>query len=277
MSAFGDVHRGGEGPPLFLVHGFTATWRAWGPVIDLLEEQFEVIAPTSPGHTDGPDVPDGVNPLLAMLDGLKAMLDEVGWERPHVAGFSLGGQLALELARDGPACDVTAIAPGGAHGDDLDKALRKTVALFRRTHAMASRSPGLTKRLYRSATARRLALRDQFVDASRLTTDEAIRMTEAYVATPVFASFLEAAIAGERELEGIEAIDVPVTVLWGDQDRVLPAEQYRPFFERRLPHARFVDLKRAGHLPFWDATERVADVIAQTALRTERERAKVGA
>jgi len=52
---------------------------------------------------------------------------------------------------------------------------------------------------------------------------------------------------------------------------VLPRDRHEPFFRERLPQARFVTLKKAGHTPFWDAPERVADVIAQTALAMERQ------
>ena len=51
MSALADHYREGSGPPLLLIHGFTGTWRAWGPVPALLAEQFDVLAPTVAGRT----------------------------------------------------------------------------------------------------------------------------------------------------------------------------------------------------------------------------------
>jgi pimeloyl-ACP methyl ester carboxylesterase len=42
---FTDAHRGGEGPPLLLVHGFTDTWRTWELVLPALERSHEVLAP----------------------------------------------------------------------------------------------------------------------------------------------------------------------------------------------------------------------------------------
>lgn len=271
MTTFGDVHRGGEGPPLFLIHGFTATWRAWGPALALLEQQFDVLAPTAPGHTGGPDLADG-HPVEGMVAGLEAMLDEVGWERAHLAGFSLGGQLVLELAKRGRALSVTAIAPGGAHGAELDREIARIGRLFRRTHGAANRLARLSARLAQYPGARRAIMRDQMVDGSRISADDLTSMTEAFAATPVFGPFLDAVAAGERKLDGLEAIDVPVTVLWGDSDRVLPQDKHEPFFRAHLPQARFVALKRAGHVPFWDAPERTADVVAQTALAVEREK-----
>ena len=272
MSALADHHRGGSGPPLLLIHGFTATWRVFGPVRELLEEQFDVLAPTLPGHTGGPDLPERGNPVDEMVAGLEAILDEVGWEQPHVAGFSLGGQLTLELAKRGRARSATAICPGGAHGDHLAREIARIGRLFRRSHGAAARFGRVAARLAGSAAYRRIAMRDMMVDGSRVPAADHAATTEAFASTPVFGAYLDAVAAGERKLEGLEAIDVPVTIVWGDSDRVLPADKHADFFRERLPQARFITLKRAGHVPFWDAPERVADAITQTALRVERER-----
>jgi pimeloyl-ACP methyl ester carboxylesterase len=268
MSAFADVHRGGEGPPLLLIHGFTATWRVWEPVIELLEQQFEVLAPTLAGHTGGPDIAEG-NVISLIADSLEAMLDEVGWDRPHVAGFSLGGQLTLELARRGRARDATAICPGGAHGSHMEREWRRVARMFRRNHNAAVRLARIAARLGRYPAARRMLMRDLMVDGSRVPYEASNAMTEAFAQTPVFAALLDMG-PDERGLHGLETIDVPVTVVWGDSDRTLPQDTHEPFFREQLPEARFVTLKKVGHVPFWDAPERIADVIAQTALSTER-------
>jgi pimeloyl-ACP methyl ester carboxylesterase len=108
----------------------------------------------------------------------------------------------------------------------------------------------------------------------RVEAAESAAMAEAFGQTPIFAPFLDHVAAGERKLEGLDAVDVPVTIAWGDTDRILPQDKHEAFFREHLPQARFLTLKKAGHTPFWDAPERVADVIAQTALRVEREAVK---
>lgn len=271
MSALADHFRRGEGPPLLLVHGFTATWRAWGPIPELLSEQFDVLAPTGPGHTGGPDIGEG-HPVDAMLDAHEAMLDEVGWQRAHVAGWSMGGQLALELAVRGRALSVTALSPAGAHGPGVDPVYRRTARLFRRDHGMARRSVRLIDRLARSDAFRAIALRNQMLNGARVSAQDSAAMTKDFAQTPVFGDYLDQALA--RQVEGLERIDVPVTIAWGDTDRVLPCDRHEPFYRERLPQARYVTLKKAGHTPFWDAPERIADVIAQTALRAERNLAR---
>ena len=274
MSAIADHHRGGEGPPLLLIHGFTASWPIWAPVIELLEGQFDIFAPTSPGHTGGPELAEGVSLPTGIADGLEAMLDEIGWERCHVAGFSLGGQLALEMGKRGRALDVTAICPAGAYGSHMDREWARVGRQFRRNHNAAVRLARIAARLGRNPVARRMFLRDVMVDGSRVPYEASNAMTEAFAATPIFAPYIDTG-PDERALTGLETIDVPVTVVWGDKDRTLPQPKHEPYFREHLPDARFITLKRAGHVPFWDAPERVADVIAQTALATERSRVQI--
>lgn len=269
MSALGDHHRGGDGPPLLLIHGFTATHRAWGPVLGLLEEQFDVLAPTVGGHTGGLDLED--ESLDGILAGLEAMLDEVGWDRAHVAGWSMGGQLSLELAARGRARTVTAISPAGAAtGGGMERELKRLARLFTRDHGAARRSVNLLDRVMASPRLRTVALRNQMVYGDRVPATDAAAMSKAFADTPVFATFIEALTANERKLEGLDRIDVPVTIAWGDKDRVLPQAKHEAFFRERLPQARFVTITKAGHTPFWDAPERIADVITQTALTQER-------
>jgi pimeloyl-ACP methyl ester carboxylesterase len=265
-----DHHRGGEGPPLLLIHGFTATWRTWGPVIEMLEQTFEVFAPTLPGHTGGPDV-DEANLPAAFADGLEAMLDEIGWERPHVAGFSLGGQLALELGVRDRVRSITAIAPGGAHGEALEREIKRIGRQFGLNHLAARRFDKVNARFGTSPAFRRATLRDMMVDGARVPAEEALALARAFAETPVFKAFLDPGL--DRGLRNLDRITVPTTVLWGDRDRVLPSAKHEAFFRDALPGATFHTLKRAGHVPFWDAPERVADGITQTALGADRARA----
>src|SRR6059058_4957958 len=81
------LYRAGEGEPLVLVHGFTATWRCWRPVIADLVPRFEVIAPTLHGHDGGPPLPDGpAHSIGDAADHLEALLNELGLGSAHFAG-----------------------------------------------------------------------------------------------------------------------------------------------------------------------------------------------
>ncbi|MCW2614662.1 MAG: alpha/beta hydrolase fold protein, partial [Frankiales bacterium] len=105
--------RQGSGDPLVLVHGVGHHWQAWRPVIEQLDG-FDVLATDSPGFGRSAALPAGVAPTVwAYVDAFEAFFAEQGLERPHVAGNSMGGAIALELARRGAVRSATALSPAG--------------------------------------------------------------------------------------------------------------------------------------------------------------------
>ena len=105
--------RRGSGEPLLLIHPFMLSHDVWSDVVPTLAEEYDVVAATLPGHWGGPHVRRRDVSLDVFADGLEELLDDLGWETCHVAGNSIGGWLALELARRGRARSVVAIAPAG--------------------------------------------------------------------------------------------------------------------------------------------------------------------
>ena len=118
-SRFTPFHRGGSGTPLLCVHGFTDTWRTWDLVLPALEREHDVLAPTLAGHAGGPLL-EGEFSAATLPDALERAMDEAGFATAHIAGNSLGGFLALQLAARGRAESVVALAPAGgwARTDD---------------------------------------------------------------------------------------------------------------------------------------------------------------
>ena len=122
LSTFTPFHRGGSGPPLVCLHGFTDTWRTWELVLTALERRHDVLAPTLLGHAGGPPIEgEFTEPMIA--DAVERAMDAAGFETAHVAGNSLGGYVALQLAARGRAESVVALAPAGgwARGDESFK------------------------------------------------------------------------------------------------------------------------------------------------------------
>src|SRR3954469_21016611 len=113
---------------MLLLHGFTATWRAWDLVLPSLERRHDVLAPTLPGHAGGPPLAGdvGAEPILGAVE--RAM-DDAGFQTAHVVGNSLGGYLALRLAARGRARSVVALAPAGGWAPG-DPSYEETMAVF---------------------------------------------------------------------------------------------------------------------------------------------------
>src|SRR4051812_6014136 len=104
--------RRGSGPPLVLIHGIGSQWQMWEPVLDRLAREREVVALDLPGFGDSPPLP-GTPSVEALARAVADFLGEIGIERPHAAGNSLGGGVALEMGRHGHARSVCVLSPAG--------------------------------------------------------------------------------------------------------------------------------------------------------------------
>src|SRR5271166_5370625 len=89
------------------------------PVIPALAARFDVIAVDLPGFGDSNPVPAQTKPTPAALAAAVAgLLDDLGVTAPHLAGNSLGGWVALELAATRPAASLTLLSPAGLWRED---------------------------------------------------------------------------------------------------------------------------------------------------------------
>jgi pimeloyl-ACP methyl ester carboxylesterase len=97
-----------------LLHGVGESGVGWRPVHDALNKDYDVIAVDLPGFGRSPALPPGIAPTAAALaDAVEQEMDRLGVAEFHVAGYSLGARVALELATRGRILSVIAIAPDG--------------------------------------------------------------------------------------------------------------------------------------------------------------------
>ncbi len=260
MSGGPELVRRGEGPPLLLVHGLAMSSRAWQPVLPQLARTHDVVAPTLPGHRGGPQAPRNVR-VEWLADHLERLLDDLGLDDAHVVGNSLGGWLALELARRGRARSVVAISPAGATRRTLDQ--WRVEALLGSTDGF-SRLPwsGVTlEPSLHSGLGRRAVLRQVMEHGERTTSAEARELLRDAAGCRVVRPLLRAGRADR--FAGLPEPGVPVTVVWGRKDRVIPyAGHGRPLL-RLLPHAAEVALPGAGHVPMHDAPDVLVRVVRE--------------
>ncbi len=245
--------RQGRGEPLVLVHGIGSQWQMWLPVLDLLSAERDVVALDLPGFGDSPVL--GETPTVAALaDAVAGLAAQLGLDRPHVAGNSLGGGIALELARSGRARSATGLSPVGfAAGRERAYG----VAVLRATRALAGTLGPALRPALRTAAGRALLQSHLFGRPWRIPAEEAIRATDNFSASPGFDATLPCTV-GFRWDHG--DLDVPVTIAWGSRDALLPPRQGRRARER-MPRARHVTLRGCGHVPTWDDPAGVAAVL----------------
>jgi pimeloyl-ACP methyl ester carboxylesterase len=250
-------HREGAGPPLVLLHGVGHHWQAWRPVIGLLSGEFEVIACDSPGFGRSSQLPASIEPTVsAYVDAFEWFFVELGLERPHVAGNSMGGAIALELARRRAVRSATALSPAG-FWTPLE--LRYAQASLRALASMpATLRPAVTA-LARKPAGRRALFAQTYGYPARLPAEEAVATLEDAWASPAFAATLDA-FSGYTFSDPEELGNVPVAVAWGRRDLLLPYRTQAPRARAMLPWAMHVTLG-AGHVPFSDDPAAVAEVI----------------
>jgi pimeloyl-ACP methyl ester carboxylesterase len=252
--------RQGTGPTLVLIHGLGSHLHAWDPVLPRLAAERDVIALDLPGFGESAPLPAGVTPSAAALaTAVATFLDDVGVARPHVAGNSLGGWVALELARRGRAASLTLVSPGGFWSEGER---RFATLSLRVTRWLARTFAGAMPRLLASAAGRRIVMGQIFAHPERIPAAAAIADARAFAHASGFdATFAVAAAPGAGFRHGAE-VTCPVTIAWGDRDLLLLPRQGRRA-AAQLAGARLVTLAGCGHTPTWDDPELVARVLLE--------------
>ena len=250
-------HRAGTGETLVLLHGIGSRWQIWQPELDALQARHDVIALDLPGFGASAMPPPGTAPGLDSLCGLVLeFLSAHGVTRPHVAGNSLGGLIALELAQRGAVRSACALSPAGFYNrPEMLVALGTLKLTARLTRTLAPRADGLVAR----PRARQLLLSGMFARPKRIPPAAAAADMRALADAPWF----DATLTTIQPWAPAAGIDVPVTIAWGDKDRLLwPHEAKRA--AALIPGARLVTLQGCGHVPTYDDPEQVARVILET-------------
>ncbi|MEV4508767.1 alpha/beta fold hydrolase [Dactylosporangium sp. NPDC049525] len=253
--------RKGTGEPLVLIHGIGHHWRAWEPVIDLLAAHHDVIAIDLPGFGRSP-APAENHGMPSAVEALAAYFAEAGLDRPHVAGNSLGGAIALELAAAGHARSVTALSPAGfATPAQLRRALRVL-----RGHRLGAFTPTpVLKVFYRTGFGKAFSFGWLVRNPGVLTAERALADTLALRGGKGFGAVARHGrdYAFTASPDAFGSGGVPVTVAWGSRDRILlPVQASRA--REQLPGAHHVTLDGCGHVPMSDDPALVAGVILRT-------------
>ncbi|MET9678090.1 alpha/beta fold hydrolase [Streptomyces sp. NPDC006482] len=248
--------RRGAGEPLLLLHGIGHHWQAWEPVLDVLATERDVIAVDLPGFGASDGLPeDCPYDLPTVTPVLGAFCEAVGVVRPHVAGNSLGGLLALELGREKLVRSVTALSPAGFWSEGERRYAFGTLRAMR--GAALSLPVPVIERLSRTPAGRAVLTSTIYARPGRRSPEAVVAETLALRGASGFHQTLAAGRTA-RFHPGVPA--VPVTIAWGTGDRLLLRRQ-GVRAKQALPDARLVRLPGCGHVPMNDDPALVARVI----------------
>ena len=256
---FSPSHRGGSGPPLVCLHGFTDTWRTWELVLPQLERHHDVVALTLLGHAGGPPIEGEISDAL-FADAIERAMDEAGLETAHLVGNSLGGYLSLQFAARGRAESVVALAPAGGWAKG-DESFKDMLDFFKTMQDLLREAAPHADAIVASAEGRRRATQFITTNFEHIPAELLAHLMRGAASCEAVFPLIEYARRAGWSLDA-EKITCPVRIVWGTDDKILswPAAAAR-FREDWLPHADWVELEGVGHCPQLDVPLETAQLI----------------
>jgi pyruvate dehydrogenase E2 component (dihydrolipoamide acetyltransferase) len=248
------VGTGQDGDVVLLVHGYGGDRNSWLFVQEPLAARHRVYALDLPGHgTSSKDVGDGSVGTLA--DAVLGVLDAIGAERAHLVGHSLGGAVTVAAAARAPGriSSLTLIAPSGFGSEINADYLRG----FADAQTRRELKP-VVGQLFADESLVTRQMVDDLLAYKRLDGVETALHT-------LVGTLLDGDTQRIDSAAAITAIGgaVPVTVVWGSADQVIPATQA----ESVAGAVRHV-LDRAGHMPHMERPAEVQAAVEETIART---------
>lgn len=249
----GVIETEGAGPPIVLLHGFGGSAAAWR---DLPARLGRALAFDLPGHAGSLGYP-GFGTASFAARAVVSEMDARGIETFHLAGHSMGGAVAALIAIGQPArvLSMTLLSPGGLS--------RRINALLLRAFARAGNEAELD-----------YCLRQMFAPGAAISS-KLIRDMEAQRRVPgqleALAHIVGLILRGQEQgvipNSALEALAMPVTVVWGADDAVMPCDALQC-----VPcHFHTVLLPDAGHMLLDEAPGQVSGAITENIWRAAAE------
>ncbi len=248
--------RQGSGDPLVLFHGILGSERMWRGVVPHLAPHHDTIALTALGHSGGSVPLNRPARIVDVVDDAERLLDSLGLQTAHLVGNSMGGWIAIELARRGRARSVCAFSPAG-FWDTAAKGSDRAAVALRRTIRDTRRGRPLLPLLARSGRFRRWAMQLNAAHGDRMTAADVVGAADDLLGCAVAQDLL----ATTESIAPFDRPPCPMTLVWSARDRVLPIAACSPPARTTLPDARYLVLDDVGHVPMFDDPALVARTI----------------
>lgn len=232
---------GGQGPTVFMIHGFQSNKDIWMRLAGKLTSQYHVIAIDLPAHGDSNILMDKNYTIAEQASRVATIMDALKLDQPvHVMGHSMGGAIAFTLAANYP-----------EHV--------KTLALISAAGVVSPQPSQMQRELEQGKNPLITRNADDYRALLAFTMSE-----QPYIPSPMIATLTREAIGREAiasrifdqiniklsppASEVLPRIKAPTWVLWGDEDKVLDVSSME-VFQKWLPQSEMLTLKGVGHVP----------------------------
>ena len=231
----------GEGYPLIWSHEFAGDYRSWETQMRFFSRRYRVITYSARGYPPS-DVPNSLDAYTQeqAVDDVKRLMEQLGIEKAHVGGLSMGGNVALNFGLTYPNMARSLVVAGTGSGSTDPEAFRATVNRV----ADGMRSGGMESMGDYSNSPTRVQLLRK--DPRGYEEFRAQLMEHSNIGS----AFTFQGIQGRRpsifELEDkLRALDVPTLIMTGDEDD--PCIETSVYMKRNIPNSGLVIMPRSGH------------------------------
>lgn len=259
----------GEGPVLLLIHGIGDSSETWLDVLPHLANKYTVIAPDLLGHGLS-DKPRADYSVAAYANGIRDLLVTLGIDSVSVVGHSLGGGVAMQFGYQFPnLVERLVLVSAGGVTKDVHPALRLMATPIVNEAFKLLRIPGAMSLLrLAGSTIDQLDGTPFHPGAALHDTPDLVRVLANLLDSTAYDAYLRTlrAVVDWRG-QVVTMLDrcyltenLPVQLIWGDQDTVIPVEHAR-LAHAAMPGSRLDIFRGAGHFPYRDDPMRFLEVL----------------
>jgi pimeloyl-ACP methyl ester carboxylesterase len=254
----GVVDTGGDGPPLLFVHGLGGIWQNWLLNIPAFMDAHRCLAVDLPGFGLS-EKPDGEISIPRLAQTVDRVCDELGVEEPVVVGNSMGGFVGAELAVSFPT-RVSKLVLVAAAGLSTEYLAREPLLAGARAFMVLTARTGLRgSPVVKRRRLRRIALQPLVRYPERLSLPLATELVAGANAPGFIASF--EALMSYSFRDKLERIEVPVLIVWGRNDMLVPVGDAEMFEHLIGDNAHSVVFDDTGHLPMLERPSRFNELL----------------
>jgi pimeloyl-ACP methyl ester carboxylesterase len=252
------IDGGGDGPPLLFLHGLGGLWQNWLLNLTAFMGSHRVVALDLPGFGES-EMPAGEMTIPGLAHAVDAVCRKLGLEEPVVVGNSMGGFVGAEMAVSFPT-RVAKLVLVSAAGLSTEHLVREPLLLGARVWTVLTSRTGVRGEIaVTRPRLRRAALQAVVRYPERLSVPLALEIVRGAGAPGFIRAF--DALMRHSVRENLERIQIPVLIVWGRNDILVPVDDAEMYEHLIGENARSVIFDDTGHLPMLERPSRFNELL----------------